>query len=721
MSNNIKLSPLKLNLNEFNYSKNHNNKQLHIIDKLEGGGILDAFLIPKEGAKKMVVLLPSAQPANSVNVPVFHRWSWAYQFEQEHVISLSDPALYEAEINAAWFLSKKYSSYISKLGKFVSHLANSLNIDESNIVLYGSSMGGFGALMVASRLQGAIAIAEVPQLDLTKYPIKNAIDNIHTSIFDGEKVVNTAEYNKYVNVLSAFKDRSYVPPIHLLTNLMDDEYIEHVNFLAQLKGKELQFERRGNVDITVLSENLGHKPMPTPSAVKIIKSVLSRGWEVARYTLNHSENSANKSEITYKEILDSALEVAESVNYTRTDSDESNYKLAIDLLRKASELNKYADWPLLKICSMTKLWTNSFNLDIFSAAQEALARKVSLEGFIYYCKGALFNFDIDEAISKIDLLIERIDDSQIRNVGNIFKGLCLYEKGDFLGYEKHIELFLSTKESSFSPYIAIPVSTVYTSGSQDKKQLDLRKSDIEFLSSIERINASQAKYIISISCDEVYFKKYAAFILESFSMTCMKESAIVITILNSSKESVSEYIEKLKLINVYISFVDINVGDNKGPTASLLRFLKVDTLLERCKLPVLVLDLDTVIKKPLLKFIEDNRSFDICSRILGGKVAPWEKYTGGFALFNPSTRGIDIAKNISKTAHFIWQTGEPQWWIDQNCFEAGIRLSLKKEESVKISNVIGIRDDYCIMPVGNEVAKLHCLTAGLDSVKVSYS
>lgn len=48
--------------------------------------------------------------------------------------------------------------------------------------------------------------------------------------------------------------------------------------------------------------------------------------------------------------------------------------------------------------------------------------------------------------------------------------------------------------------------------------------------------------------------------------------------------------------NVYFAIQNISAGDNVGPIASLTRFSHIFQLLSEHKLPVFVLDLDTVIK-----------------------------------------------------------------------------------------------------------------------------
>ncbi|WNB85191.1 hypothetical protein [Cellulomonas sp. ATA003] len=161
--------------------------------------------------------------------------------------------------------------------------------------------------------------------------------------------------------------------------------------------------------------------------------------------------------------------------------------------------------------------------------------------------------------------------------------------------------------------------------------------------------------------------------------------------------------------------VGVECGANIGPSASLLRFSLVAPLLETYDVPIVVLDLDAVVEQSLRGLLESIGHVDVASRILGYGVAPWEKYTGGFAVFRPTTSGRKVADYVARAAATLVRPGAPQWWIDQNCFEAGIRLASEEGELV-VHNVMSVRDRYCTMPVGPAAAKEHALRNAMDRI-----
>ena len=91
----------------------------------------------------------------------------------------------------------------------------------------------------------------------------------------------------------------------------------------------------------------------------------------------------------------------------------------------------------------------------------------------------------------------------------------------------------------------------------------------------------------------------------------------------------------------------------------------------------------------------------------------------GFSIFYPTEGSMQVAKNITFTAEKLCNDDGLQWWIDQNCFEAGIRLVKERGIEINIANVFNERDEFCVMPVGSKEAKLFTLENALASQNLS--
>ncbi len=674
---------------------------------------LDFFLSAREGAQRTIILFPSAQPAGDIKQQVFHRWSWAEVFTDYNVISLSDPALYLAGLSGTWFQSPD-GSFLPQLAETLKEALTTLGTDMSDTLLYGSSMGGFGALMCGSMLPGSLVVAEVPQINLENYPHRSAMQQIIDKIYNGNKEAFYSSANRQnIDVLACINHNKFIPRFLLITNPDDEGFREHSQFIQDISSLDIA-EVPKDYLLVVNHEVLGHKPLPTPNAVQYVKKAFeffSGGNNSVERTIKTASPASAPAD--FKAILNQATETAKTITYVRDEADTRRYKETLRLLEAAANANTSADWPYLKICQVEKVWSNSFNEKIFSSSKLALARRKTLEGFIYFCRGALYNCSLDEAGSLISAMMEQIDDNEIVCVGYIFLSIIEYEKGDYEGYEHLIQRYRETKGDT-EPYIAIPVSTVcLPKGAQIEP--GNRLESIQLTSNLPE--KCEAKYIVSVSCDPGYFYKYAEYFVRSFSMNCADDALLVINILGGDDTEITAKVNEWASRSVALNFVDIPTGENKEPTASLIRYLCVNDLLRQYDIPVLTLDIDCVIKKNFLAMIDEFGANDLCSRILGKNVAPWEKYTGGFTLFYPTENTKQVAQGIIDSARHVWTDQKKQWWIDQNCIEAGIRsVGRLEDSSLKVANVFQFRDAYCDMPVGPAHAKLTFLENSFNTL-----
>jgi len=668
----------------------------------------DFFLCARKEAKRTIILFPSAQGVD-VKKQFFHRWSWAEIFTDYNVISISDPALYLAGLSGTWFQSSD-GSFLPEIAEILAEVLSTLRADKQNTLLYGSSQGGFGALMCGSMLPGSMVVAEVPQINLEKYPHKSHMLKIIDKIYDGDKDTFYSQSNREnIDVLACINKNKFIPRFLLITNPSDEGFSGHSQFVQNISAIDT-IEVPKDYLLVVNNEVVGHKPLPTSIAVQYVNKAFDF-FSGGKVYIDRATQPQVLAE--YRSILDQAIEVAKTIEYVRDEEDTRRYKNALRLLESAATADTTADWPYLKICQIEKAWSNCFNEKIFSSAKSALARKDTLEGFIYFCHGALYNCSLEEASIFISSIIEEIDSNEITSIGYIFLAIIEYEKGDYEGYEYLIQRYRETKGGS-ETYITIPVSTVYL---PKDKQVEPRNNLESINLTNQLLEKFDTKYIVSISCDSGYFYQYAEYFVRSFYMKCSNDAMLVINILGGKDLEIIAKVNEWASSSVTLNFVDIATGENKEPTASLIRYLCVNELLRKFDVPVLTLDVDCVIKKNFSAMIDEFEGSDLCSRILGGHPAPWEKYTGGFTIFYPTVNSKKVSQAIIDSAIHVWTDKKKQWWIDQNCIEAGIRAVNRLDGStLKVTNVFQFRDVYCDMPVGPANAKLKFLEKSFKSL-----
>jgi hypothetical protein len=274
-----------------------NDKPL-IVEGSFRGHQVEGIVQYRECSENIIVFMPSAQDRSQPpKIPVFHRWSWANEFPHSTIITLTDPSLYTTKGHASWFLAPEYNiDHIEILSEFLEAILSKTGLTGSRVYLYGSSMGGFGALMMSANVSNSHAIAEVPQLDLRSYPYKSVKKGLKDNILLMEVEDFYLNQPQKVSVLSRFLKFGKIPSFTLVTNTADDEYDRHHEFIKNLSEVSELVKSVGSWALIVWPEPIGHAPLPRIHGVEIIKNVLQQEHrEVERTTsISLKENFATE-------------------------------------------------------------------------------------------------------------------------------------------------------------------------------------------------------------------------------------------------------------------------------------------------------------------------------------------------------------------------------------------------------------------------------------------
>ncbi len=239
--------------------------------QLEHNLAAHANVAVRVGARRMVVFLPGAQGAGSVRrVPFFHRWTWHEDLSETHVVALGDPSIaLDERLRGGWFMHPEID-LISELASIVQKIATTLDIKLDSVTIHGSSLGGFGAIGIAAHLPGSYAIAEIPQIDVERWPVPSAIHML-------EEVVRQplSEFRKVfperVDLISRLLYAKVVPPLLLITNENDTSYDQQKAFLDSLPKLSEECDFLGEQSVLVTDSVSGHTPLPKEQIIEIIR------------------------------------------------------------------------------------------------------------------------------------------------------------------------------------------------------------------------------------------------------------------------------------------------------------------------------------------------------------------------------------------------------------------------------------------------------------------
>ena len=182
------------------------------------------------------------------------------------------------EINLAWYIGHRDFNAMDAISSLVIKTASELNVPVNNIIAYGSSGGGFAALMLAARIKEATAIAINPQVQISKYNIPRVVKDFVNECFNGADIdtLELINSNRFI-VSEAIK--CFNPSVKFLIaqNKLDlHHYNEH--FIPFVNEFGLQVDGGFSKDETkatyVYEDSRGHVGEDLNLGSKLIKIAL---------------------------------------------------------------------------------------------------------------------------------------------------------------------------------------------------------------------------------------------------------------------------------------------------------------------------------------------------------------------------------------------------------------------------------------------------------------
>ena len=155
-------------------------------------------------------------------------------------------------------------------------------------MFFGSSAGGFTSLVLSILIKNTIALADVPQFDITKWgshwkPIKNAS-------FDMDVETFIEKYNERLNIMTLIKREKYVPNAYILMDCsVDTDFSrQYMFFFKELN--DFEYHEDGNtMKLCIYGKNIKHAPTSQKKTLAIMDNI--RQIEYNKRNINHSIQS----------------------------------------------------------------------------------------------------------------------------------------------------------------------------------------------------------------------------------------------------------------------------------------------------------------------------------------------------------------------------------------------------------------------------------------------
>lgn len=223
----------------------------------------------RPNADSLIVMMPSAVSVKrqAKRIPTFTRFTWAHLWPDSEVLAVADPALPLREsVTGAWFIHPRVD-VILLLSKFIRDIAEARDIPLERVCLYGSSLGGFGAIAAASLLPGSTAIAEVPQIDVRTWN-NTIVPTLEREILDGSVDEFYQKFPERISLYDRIRSSAHVPAVRLITNERDPQRTHQRAFFEHIRDSDLP--RTGHFELIVTNEVSGHKAVSESTAARLV-------------------------------------------------------------------------------------------------------------------------------------------------------------------------------------------------------------------------------------------------------------------------------------------------------------------------------------------------------------------------------------------------------------------------------------------------------------------
>jgi hypothetical protein len=126
------------------------------------------------GSDILCIFLPSGRAPNAIST--YPRLGWKKRLSGLDILYLADPYQNVEEFKAiggSWFISREGDSILPVFAEVLNRFIAKSGYRRT--ILYGSSMGGYAAIILGCWIDNSHAIAECPQIFLDKYPVSNGV------------------------------------------------------------------------------------------------------------------------------------------------------------------------------------------------------------------------------------------------------------------------------------------------------------------------------------------------------------------------------------------------------------------------------------------------------------------------------------------------------------------------------------------------------------------
>ena len=188
---------------------------------------------------------------------------------------------------------------MENISDIVVKLIERVNIKHENLIFYGSSMGGFTSLQLATMVKDSIALADIPQLEFQNHV---SYDKVKPYCFPGlsdEEIWDRFKHR--FDVIELMKKENYIPKATIVFNCSNrDINTQYLDFIKKINELPKIKDKRNHIKI-VFNYIDSHEPLGNAESRKLANGITSKNMMAYYDELEDSdmykENQRLKAEV----------------------------------------------------------------------------------------------------------------------------------------------------------------------------------------------------------------------------------------------------------------------------------------------------------------------------------------------------------------------------------------------------------------------------------------
>lgn len=288
--------------------------------------------------------------------PFFHRHSWTFDAS---TIWYNDPTRYlNLESKGSWGVGTADDYFLENIGDIIVKLINRLDLKHENLLFYGSSMGGFTSLQLATMVKGSTALADIPQLEFQNHVSYNRVKPYCFPGLSDDEIWDRFKHR--FDVVEMMKKEDYIPKAIIVFNCSNrDINTQYLDFIKKINEFPKISNKSNHIKI-VFNYIDAHAPLGNSESLILANGVTSKNV-LSYYDEITDSDLYKENNVLKKELGDFHEEINSIKNQLKNELDEYHKETMIlknqnyQLNRELDKLYNSNSWkitkPLRKIMS----------------------------------------------------------------------------------------------------------------------------------------------------------------------------------------------------------------------------------------------------------------------------------------------------------------------------------------------------------------------------------